>query len=155
LDEKDEKLKSVSPKKIKDILDKNGSVEPKVKKAVVKELIESGYFEKYTITGADGEKHTNTTRYTKNYAKVIIAKCGNVEYSCYPHDFPDKVFIHISGGKAQIDRFDVNRYFSAMNQIKWYLNGGCQKAISGKSKTQLAKDIKLAYEYVVNQELGQ
>jgi hypothetical protein len=155
LGENEKKIQSVSPKKLKDILDKNGSVEPKVKKAVVKELIESGYFERYTIVGVDGEKHSNTTRHLKNPAKVIISKCGNTEYSCYPYDFPDKVFINVSGGKAQIDRFDVNRYFSAMRLVQWYLNGGCQRAISGKSKTQLAKDIKLAYEYSANKELGQ
>lgn len=141
---------------IRDIITKDGKV-PSIKeiKQVNRELIEKGYYERYILTGKDGKTHQGTTRFPPNPAKVTLARCGMLEYSVYPYSFPDMVFVHLTGEKTQIDRYDVNRHFSAINKVRWYLFGGCKNAISGKSKTQLAKDIKLAYEYSVSKELGQ
>jgi hypothetical protein len=113
----------------------------------IKTEYRSGYYEQEIITSNQGERHEKLVRYEKNPAKVILGSIANMTYDIYPYDFPDKVFIHVSGEKHFIDKYDVNKMIAIKNKIRWYLNGGLERAISGKSKTSLAREIRLAYEY--------
>lgn len=114
----------------------------------------SGFYEQEIITSNTGERHEKLIRHPKNPAKVILGSISNMTYDIYPYDFPDKVFIHVSGEKHFIDKYDALKMISLNNKIKWYLNGGLEKALSGKSKSSLAREIRLAYEYKRIQVIG-
>jgi hypothetical protein len=114
----------------------------------------SGYYEQEVITSNKGERHEKLVRHPKNPAKVVIGSIGNITYDVYPYDFPDKVFIHASGEKHFIDKYDSAKMISINNKIKWFLNGGLESALSGKSKSSLAREIRLAYEYKKIQVIG-
>jgi len=113
----------------------------------IKTEYRSGFFEQQIITSNSGERHEKLVRYEKNPAKVILGSISNITYDVYPYDYPDKVFIHASGEKHFIDKYDSAKMISINNKIKWFLNGGLEKALGGKSKSSLAREIRLAYEY--------
>lgn len=115
----------------------------------------SGYYEQQIIKSSTGEKHEKLIRYEKNPAKVVIGKIGNLEISCYPYDFPDKVFYNVSGGKGQLDRYDCAKMQAIQNKIRWYLEGGLEKSLKRKSKSPLAIQIRLAWEYKHKKEIGE
>jgi hypothetical protein len=120
----------------------------------IKTEYRSGFFEQQIITTNSGERHEKLVRYPKNPAKVVLGSIGNMTYDVYPYDYPDKVFIHPSGEKHFIDKYDSAKMISISNKIKWFLNGGLEKALSGKSKSSLAREIRLAYEYKRIQVIG-
>ena len=120
----------------------------------IKDEYRSGFFEQHILTSNAGERHEKLVRYEKNPAKVVLGSIGNITYDVYPYDYPDKVFIHPSGEKHFIDKYDSAKMISISNKIKWFLNGGLEKSLSGKSKSSLAREIRLAYEYKRMQVIG-
>lgn len=114
----------------------------------------AGYFEQEIITTSEGERHEKLERQFKNPAKVVLGRLSIAECSCYPYDFPDKVFWNVSGDKFQMDKYDVPKLMAINNKIKWFLNGGLQKSLKRESKSPLAIQIRLAYEYRASEVVG-
>ncbi len=121
----------------------------------IKQRIKSGSFETIETWDSKGEKHEKTVYHDKNPAKVLLGSISNITYYVYPFDYPDKVFINSVGDKHFMDKYDAIKMVAINNKIRWYLNGGLQKSLSNKSKSTLAQQIRLAYEYQRSKKVGQ
>lgn len=119
-----------------------------------KEEVRTGYYEQKIII-IEGEKREQLTRYPKSLDKVSFGFVGNMEYFSYPYKFPDKVFASVHGSSTILDKYDAVRLMSIMNKIRWYLNDGVKKSLNRKSKSILAQQVRLAYEYTKNKEFGE
>lgn len=125
-----------------------------LKKSRYTEIRRGEYEERITKIGEDGEERRVIDKTKRNLAKVTLARIGKVQFYCYPYSSLNKIYMGFGSQGIELTKYDLPKILGAYNKGRWFVENA-KNVLNGKleSQSELAQQIRLAFNYALEKEM--